>query len=94
MTKRLRRTHAPAFKAKVALAAIKGEKTQPNWCSSMMCTRTTSPPGRGSWLRRLQGCLARAARPLSQGPIGQSGHAGGKVNERLASLNKILKERP
>ena len=27
MTKRARRTHAPAFKAKVALAAIKGEKT-------------------------------------------------------------------
>ena len=27
MAKRTRRTHAPAFKAKVALAAIKGEKT-------------------------------------------------------------------
>jgi transposase len=27
MTKRNRRTHSPAFKAKVALAAIRGEKT-------------------------------------------------------------------
>ena len=27
MTKRSRRTHTPAFKAKVALAAVKGEKT-------------------------------------------------------------------
>jgi transposase len=27
MTKRTRRTHAAGFKAKVALAAIKGEKT-------------------------------------------------------------------
>src|SRR5271155_3689975 len=27
MTKRMRRNHAPAFKAKVALTAIKGEKT-------------------------------------------------------------------
>jgi transposase-like protein len=27
MTKRSRRTHSPAFEAKVALAAIKGEKT-------------------------------------------------------------------
>ena len=27
MTKRVRRNHSPAFKAKVALAAIKGEKT-------------------------------------------------------------------
>jgi transposase-like protein len=27
MAKRARRTHSPAFKARVALAAIKGEKT-------------------------------------------------------------------
>ena len=27
MTKRIRRNHSPAFKAKVALAAVKGEKT-------------------------------------------------------------------
>jgi transposase-like protein len=27
MTRRVRRTHNPAFEAKVALAAIKGEKT-------------------------------------------------------------------
>ncbi len=27
MTKRSRRTHSPAFKAKVALAAIRGDKT-------------------------------------------------------------------
>ncbi len=27
MTRRTRRTHSPAFKAKVALAAVKGEKT-------------------------------------------------------------------
>ena len=27
MTKKTRRTHSPAFKAKVALAAVKGEKT-------------------------------------------------------------------
>ncbi len=27
MTKRSRRTHSPAFKAKVALTAVKGEKT-------------------------------------------------------------------
>ena len=27
MTKRMRRNHTPAFKAKLALAAIKGEKT-------------------------------------------------------------------
>ncbi len=30
MTKQTRRTHSPVFKAKVALAAIKGEKTLAN----------------------------------------------------------------
>ena len=39
MTRRARRTHAPAFKAKVALAAIKGEKTLAG-AQRMMCTRT------------------------------------------------------
>ena len=31
MSKRTRRNHAPAFKAKVALAALKGEKTLAVW---------------------------------------------------------------
>ena len=30
MTKRTRRNHSPAFKAKVALAAVRGEKTLVN----------------------------------------------------------------
>jgi len=64
MARRTRRTHAPAFKAKVALAAVKGEKTLPNWRSTMMCIRTRSRRGRRSWLRRLLGYLAPAvARP-------------------------------
>ena len=40
MTKRARRNHTPTFKAKVALAAIKGEKRWPNWRSSSTCIRT------------------------------------------------------
>jgi hypothetical protein len=32
MTKQTRRNHAPAFKAKVALAALKGEKTLAGHC--------------------------------------------------------------
>ena len=41
MTKRTRRNHSPAFKAKVALAALKGEKTlaelaqQWLWCTDI-----------------------------------------------------------
>jgi transposase len=36
MTRRARRTHAPAFKAKVALAAIKGDKTLAELAQSSM----------------------------------------------------------
>ena len=36
MTKRSRWAHSTAFKAKVALAAVKGEKRWPNWRSSSM----------------------------------------------------------
>ena len=35
MSRRLRRTHTPAFKAKVALAAINGEQTLGSWSSSL-----------------------------------------------------------
>ena len=35
MTKRACRTHAPAFKPKVALAAIKGEKTLTQICAAV-----------------------------------------------------------
>ncbi len=31
MSKRLRRNHTASFKAKVALAAIKGRRRSPNW---------------------------------------------------------------
>jgi hypothetical protein len=33
--KNKRRNHSTAFKSKVALAAIKGDKTSPNWPASM-----------------------------------------------------------
>ena len=37
MTKRSRRNHSPAFKAKVALAAIKGEKTLAELAQQYRC---------------------------------------------------------
>jgi len=36
MSRRPRRNHAPAFKAKVALAAVKGRRRSPNWRSVLM----------------------------------------------------------
>ena len=55
MARRVRRTHNPAFKAKVALAAIKGEKTlaelaqqydvHPNQITAWKAQVLTGPPG-------------------------------------------------
>jgi transposase len=41
MSRRARRNHTPAFKAKVALAAIKGEMS-PNWHSCLISTPVRS----------------------------------------------------
>ena len=49
MTKRTCRIHAPAFKAKVALAALKGEKTLAE-LGSIRISGVSVPP-RPEWLR-------------------------------------------
>ena len=68
MTRRARRNHTPAFKAKVALAAIKGEKTLAELAQvSSTFTRTRSPTGRRNcWRARraYSALLRRAPRPL------------------------------
>ena len=46
MGKRTRRNHTPAFKAKVAVAALKGEKTLGELRSSSTFTSTRSRNGR------------------------------------------------
>jgi hypothetical protein len=38
MSKRPRRNHSPAFKAKVALAAVKGEKTLAELAQQTVCS--------------------------------------------------------
>jgi hypothetical protein len=43
MTKRARRTHSPSFKAKVALAAIKGEKTLASRLKARGCHHLPRP---------------------------------------------------
>jgi len=60
MTKRTRRTHSPGFKAKVALAAIKGEKT----LAELAKLFDVHPHQITAWKAQLQegapGCLALA----------------------------------
>lgn len=51
MTKRSRRTHSPAFKAKVALAAIKGEKTLAELAQQLNVIPTRSRRGKASCLK-------------------------------------------
>ena len=40
MSRRPRRNHSADFKAKVAIAALKGEKRWQNWLSSLTCTQS------------------------------------------------------
>jgi len=48
MSKRPRRNHAPAFKAKVALAAIKGEKTLAELAQQFECPSQSDYPMEGA----------------------------------------------
>lgn len=61
MTKRTRRNHSPAFKAKVALAAVKGEKMLASWLGSLTFTRTRSRPAAGCCWKALPEFSGRMA---------------------------------
>ena len=63
MTRRTRRNHSPAFKAKVAVSAIKGEKTLADLAQLYDVHRTRSPPGRPTCLREPLDCLAGPPSP-------------------------------
>ena len=59
MAKRARRNQMRTFKAKVALAVIKGEKTLANWRSSSTSIRTRSRNGAVSFSKARQEFRAR-----------------------------------
>ena len=53
MSRRPRRNHSAEFKAKVALAAVRGDRTLSELASQFECTRTRSRNGRPScWIGR------------------------------------------
>ena len=67
MSRRARRTHTPAFKAKVALAAIKGELTLAQLAEQFDVHPTRSRNGRRSFKNVPPMCSVRAGtRPRSR----------------------------
>jgi transposase len=51
--KQSRKKHSPAFKAKVALEALKGEETTVEIASRLRSTPARCAPGREPWWREL-----------------------------------------
>ena len=67
MSKRRRRNHTPAFKARVALAAIKGDRTLAQLPEQLMFTRIRLHHGRRSLRKGQPTCLVPvAAEPRSR----------------------------
>src|SRR3712207_4837141 len=70
MSKRPRRNHSPAFKAKVALAAIKGEKTLAELAQQFDVHPNQIRPGRRCFSKELPGCSGAEARTEPGAPPG------------------------
>src|SRR5271165_6684024 len=68
MSRRARRTHTPAFKAKVALAAIKGEMTLTQLAEHF----DVHPNQITQWKAQLQESAANVFGPGGSGPVQQA----------------------
>ena len=58
MTRRKRRNHSSAFKAKVALSAVKGERTVAELAEQFDVTPIRSRTGRSAWSKAPRMCSA------------------------------------
>lgn len=68
MTKRSRRTHSPAFKAKVALAAIKGDKTLADLAEQFDVHPNQITTWRSQLLEGAAGVFGAESKPDSSSP--------------------------
>src|SRR5688500_13280147 len=68
MTKRPRRNHTPAFKAKVALAAVKGEKTLAELAQQFDIHPNQTTQWKAQLLNGAAGVFGSESRGVSQGP--------------------------
>ena len=85
MTRRKRRQHSPAFKAKVAMAAMKGDKT----LAELAQQYEVHPNQIQDWKKRL---MTEAERLFESGAA-QSGSSEEKVQELHAKIGELTMEK-
>ena len=89
MTRRVRRNHSPAFKAKVALAAIKGEKTLADLAQQFDVHPNQITQCRSQLPDRAAGVFGAEAKPESAAPVSDVKTLHAKIGE-LALENDFL----
>ena len=93
MSKRARRNHAPAFKAKVALAAIKGEKTLADLAQQFDIHSNQITQWKAQLLEGAAGVFGAEARPEPAAPAVDLKSLHAKIGE-LTLENDFLEARP
>ena len=61
--KQTRNKHSPAFKAKVALAALAGEEPSPSWPADLRSIPVRFTPGKGPWWKEPRSYLRFEVHP-------------------------------
>ena len=89
MTRRVRRNHSPAFKAKVALAAIKGEKTLADLAQQFDVHPNQITQWRSQLLEGAAGVFGSEAKSESNAPTIDAKTLHAKIGE-LALENDFL----
>ena len=89
MTRRVRRNHSPAFKAKVALAAIKGKKTLADLAQQFDVHPNQITQWRSQLLEGAAGMFGSEARPEATAPVIDVKTLHAKIGE-LALENDFL----